>query len=189
MAFVDRTVTHDGVWVNMELEETKRTFIVSDTHFFHKHIQRLVGRPEGWSELIIRNWNDVITNSDTVIHLGDVSFGNTTENTTILPLLSGNKKVLLGNHDDRPSRLKRWFEVIDKPTIGIEIPSMSRKIILSHYPCAIEEGWTNFHGHSHGNTNQYTSNANYFDVSIECTGYYPITLYNLLFWKKIIVPA
>ena len=51
-------------------------WLISDTHFNHLKIQEYCDRPEGWQELIIKNWNDVIGYDDVVLHLGDFAFGN-----------------------------------------------------------------------------------------------------------------
>lgn len=53
----------------------QRTFFTSDTHFNHANIIHFCNRPfkdvEQMNETIIANWNNVISQDDTVFHLGD----------------------------------------------------------------------------------------------------------------------
>ena len=58
-------------------------FFTSDTHFGHENILKFCNRPfssiEDHDLALINNWNSVIGNDDTVFHLGDFCFGNTTK--------------------------------------------------------------------------------------------------------------
>lgn len=66
-----------------------QVFLTADTHFFHKKILEFerAARPfssvEEMNEVLIDNWNSVVTKRDTVWHLGDVCFGKV-ENLEIL---------------------------------------------------------------------------------------------------------
>ena len=57
---------------------TPDTWIISDTHFFHENIGRYCNRPENWQELIFKNWNELISPNETVLHLGDFALGKKT---------------------------------------------------------------------------------------------------------------
>ena len=54
------------------------TFFTSDTHFGHENIIKYCGRPfkdvEKMNERLIKNWNEVVKDTDTIFHLGDFSF-------------------------------------------------------------------------------------------------------------------
>jgi hypothetical protein len=54
---------------NNTLIISHNTWIISDTHFFHENIGRYCNRPENWQELIIKNWNDLISPDENVLHL------------------------------------------------------------------------------------------------------------------------
>jgi calcineurin-like phosphoesterase family protein len=79
-----------------------RIFFTSDTHFSHKNSLRYCGRPflttKAMDEAMINAWNSLITDNDTVYHLGDVSM-HTSPIKRILPRLKGKKILIVGNHD------------------------------------------------------------------------------------------
>ena len=49
-------------------------FVIPDTHLGHENIKKYCNRPDNFEALIEKNWNAAVSDSDTVIHLGDVSF-------------------------------------------------------------------------------------------------------------------
>ena len=49
-------------------------YVVPDTHLGHENIKKYCNRPDNFERLIEKNWNETITENDTVIHLGDISF-------------------------------------------------------------------------------------------------------------------
>ncbi|MBP5230316.1 MAG: hydrolase, partial [Clostridia bacterium] len=53
-------------------------YFIADTHFGHKNILRICGRPfetiEEMNETLIRNWNERVRGSDTVYIVGDMFF-------------------------------------------------------------------------------------------------------------------
>ena len=81
------------------LEITLDTWIISDTHFFHENIGRYCSRPENWQELIIKNWNDLVSPDETILHLGDFALGNKTNFDLLAGMLNGRLVLIQGNHD------------------------------------------------------------------------------------------
>ena len=55
-----------------------KTWVISDTHWYHENIIKLCHRPflsaKEMNEKLIENWNSVVSRDDTVYHLGDVAF-------------------------------------------------------------------------------------------------------------------
>ena len=84
---------------------TPDTWIISDTHFFHVNVGRYCNRPENWQELIIKNWNNLISPEDTVLHLGDFAFGKKSNFEILTEMLNGKLILIRGNHD----RLSRTY--------------------------------------------------------------------------------
>ena len=81
-----------------------RIFITSDTHFFHNNILQYSARPfksvEHMNEVLIYNWNKVVSNTDIVYHLGDVAINQKERfRKEILPKLNGKIVFIKGNHD------------------------------------------------------------------------------------------
>lgn len=134
-------------------------YVISDTHFFHKNIITYC-RPEfenlkEMHDHLIKEWNSVVEECDTVIHLGDVAFGpkeNREAIEKIFSQLNGKKILLPGNHDryvlskNRHFYNKPLFDTVEQDNDKIVI----NKVILSHEPIdIIPEGYINIHGHVH----------------------------------------
>lgn len=124
-------------------EEGKHLFFTSDTHFFHNNIIRYCKRPyetpEEMNEDFIKRWNEVITDDDTVFHLGDVVFGSSEKWESILSRLKGKKVLLYGNHDQGVStdildKYFIWHGKQAKIKIGHHI------IYLQHFPYLCFDG-------------------------------------------------
>ena len=75
------------------------TWIISDTHFFHENIGKYCNRPDNWQELIIKNWNDLISPDETVLHLGDFALGKKSNFELLTGSLNGRLFLIQGNHD------------------------------------------------------------------------------------------
>lgn len=77
-------------------------WFTSDSHHFHSNILNYCDRPydtiEEMDEDLIRRWNGVVKEDDTVFHLGDFCFGDIKKYTS---RLNGNIILVKGNHDDK----------------------------------------------------------------------------------------
>ena len=113
------------------------TFFTSDTHFGHANIIRFCNRPfrnvEEMNEALIENWNLVVSEDDTVFHLGDFAFGGSNVWKSIIPRLNGHINLIIGNHDRKNLRqgYMSFFDMV-VPQLQIEIEDTS--IYLNHYP-------------------------------------------------------
>lgn len=133
-------------------------YYISDLHFGCQN--SFENRTLEHDQLIINNWNKVVTNSDTVYVLGDIGrIGGNKDNEYLcrcLSVLKGKKVCVLGNHDDnlKDIRLKQLFvEVCDYKEIVDNYNGMSHKLVLSHYPILFwngqHKGWIHLYGHVH----------------------------------------
>lgn len=135
-----------------------KIYLISDMHLFHQNMVPYCGRPVDHTEQLIRNWNNIVTPDDLVIHLGDIIFGlNKEENLTrVMNRLMGRKISVRGNHD--PKSWKWYMEagfdfVCDSFVYG--------KFAFSHCPLTPLPKQANFnwkkeveicfHGHFHNN--------------------------------------
>ena len=158
-------------------------FFISDTHFFHDNVIKFDKRPfetiEEMHNKMLKNWNDKVTNADTVYILGDFSWKNTDCAIDFLSELKGRKRLINGNHDFRNSSLKykKLFESIkDYEEIKIENSFCQ----LSHYfiPFYNKHRYGGYllHGHSHN------SQEHFHELEIEwylkCKGFEP-KIYNV----------
>lgn len=163
-------------------------FIISDTHLNHAKIKTYCQRPDNFTELIIKRWNERVTPDDTVIHLGDFAIGPKQSIAPQIRLLNGHKILVRGNHDTHGS-LGWWMDSgFDFACDGM----IFRGLWLTHKPAKFlpERCNLNIHGHLHniwdGFHVERIKTPNKLDkpwqrlFSIEYTNYYPIELNSFL---------
>jgi calcineurin-like phosphoesterase family protein len=107
-------------------------------------------------ETIRNNWNNKITNGDTVYILGDISLkGRSEDLIAFVSTLKGKKILIKGNHDDVSDlRYKQLFaEIYDYKEVTDNIDGKQQKVVLSHYPIfswnGLNKGWIHLYGHVH----------------------------------------
>lgn len=176
----------------------KNIWFISDTHFGHARILTFKDklgnliRPgfqnvTEMDELIIEKWNSVVKSDDIIYHLGDITFSEKIYN-QVMPRLNGQKKLILGNHDNLGMSLySKYFEEISswhKWKSKGAIPNF----VLCHYP--LHRGSFDYrlgeksfcvHGHLHQNL---IDEPGYINVCVEHTNYTPINLDELLVKMK-----
>ena len=169
---------------NNSLEISPDTWIISDTHFFHENIGRYCNRPENWQALIIKNWNDLISPDETILHLGDFSFGKRSNFDLLTEQLHGTIILIRGNHD-RMSRIRyesRGVMIVNEP-IYVDL-AKKVKIVFSHWPVVpLDDGFINFHGHihnSHPPAEGSVLGSNHINMSVEVRDYRPWRLKDIL---------
>lgn len=138
--------------------------VISDTHFNHEKLTtHMKSRPENFSELIERNWNQAMGPGDVMIHLGDFLVGSKSQAKNILARLKGKKWLIRGNHDrDKPCA---WW--VDQGFDMCVDSFVLRDILFTHEPAnaiiksngnrpyeMLDEGLpfdakVNIHGHLH----------------------------------------
>ena len=88
--------------------DPEHTFFTSDTHFGHANIINLCNRPfkdvNHMNDMLVENWNSVVTDDDTVFHLGDFALGGSAVWSNVLSRLKGKIYLILGNHDRKNIR-------------------------------------------------------------------------------------
>ncbi len=163
------------------------TFFTSDTHFGHANIIKYCNRPfsniREHDEELIRRWNSVVTNTDTVYHLGDFSFVNAS---SIIEKLNFAQLVFIyGNHDKQ----MQHFMTAHALTRGPKRPMFAKSFLeqkidginftFCHYALRVwnksHHGAYHLYGHSHG-TLPDDPNSLSFDVGVDCHNYTPISL-------------
>jgi calcineurin-like phosphoesterase family protein len=153
------------------------TYVISDTHFFHRKIQEYTDRPDDWSDRIIKP-------DDTVLHLGDLTFGSKETAIQVTRKLNGKKYLLQGNHDRRS---KSWFDDIGFTLIkkSFIVDCKEHLLLFTHRPTyGIPKNTINIHGHIHNTKHfiKHHKNVTHINVSVEKMDYRPITIGNLL-WR------
>ncbi len=180
-------------------------FYIADTHFGHyniiKHCHRPFATADEMDEVLITNWNAVVSNDDTVYILGDLAFSKgSKEPAEYLAALNGRKIMIVGNHDydiaknrhkylsnGQLSGIYDYLEIQD--TIGMD----RYKVVLSHYPMVEWNGFfrgsIHLYGHIHNNVDnkayQIMRNIdNAYNVGADIIGFAPRTLEQLIDYNK-----
>ena len=161
---------------------SKNIFFISDIHFGHANMLKFTNwdgsrmRPfasvEEVDELMIKNWNEMISKGDVVYVLGDIAYSCRKEYVdSILTRLKGQKKLIAGNHDLWSTQ---WYLKHFKYVRGC---CHLDNFYLSHTP--IHEGSKgrfklNIHGHIHG---QQVTRPSEVDVKGRILSYEPDPFY------------
>lgn len=135
-------------------------YYISDLHLFHEKAIQYDHRPfdsiQEMHDVIMKNWNDRVTNGDIVYILGDVSLrGKNEDLISFVARLKGRKVLIKGNHDDLSDyRYQQLFdEICDYKEIQDSVGKEKYGLILSHYPIFswkdMGRGKILLYGHTH----------------------------------------
>lgn len=181
--------------VNISKRDGK-IFIISDTHWFHERAVLFSNRPPGFTQKIIAQWQIVVMPQDTVIHLGDVIWGNKQKLISVMNQLTGTVILIRGNHDK--SHSDNWFKDAGFSFVCQKV--MINNVLLSHMPSRltkkeIEYGIKNIHGHFHNikfekwekNLVDRLTDSHYL-LALEMVGYKPVLL-SEVFEKNLVIQS
>ena len=143
--------------------EKNAVWVISDTHFGDKDIQKAFpNRPS--DEELIKNINQKVGKTGTLLLLGDIG------DIECAKQLKGYKVLICGNHDAGATNYK---EIFDEVYTGALI--IGEKLILSHEP--IDIPWAfDVHGHDHAGTKR----KGHLNVCADVIGYIPINFNQFL---------
>jgi len=170
-------------------------FVVSDTHFGHTNswekFKKADGSPlrpfnstEEMDEAMVERWNNIVSPSDTVYHLGDVFINK--KSLHHIKRLNGHKRLIRGNHDIFDDKL--YYEVGFDKIVAYRV--FVDEFVFSHIPlhpdCISDRFKCNVHGHTHSNivtrtivteqgVEQKEVDPRYLCVSVEHTNFAPIS--------------
>lgn len=152
-----------------------KTFFIADTHFGDENILKYEGRPfasvDSMNKTMIRNWNSVVSEADTVFVVGDLI--SDLSYLSLIDELKGHIKLIVGNHDipfiDELSKYK-GIEVIDYPII------LDGFWMISHEPMYVSENmpYANIFGHIHNNPMYLTVSSRSYCVCVERNNFTPV---------------
>ena len=179
---------------------TGNVYITSDTHFGHKNIVRGTtnwrtqdGKVpvdstrdfqtiEQMNERLIDGINHFVGQDDTLIMLGDVSFGGFDNIGIFLErLVCHNIHLILGNHDHH---IDRNYDFVQKRFLSVqhylEVNIEGKDFVLCHYPLqswhGMNKGVIHLHGHVHLSENRKFGNGKKMDVGVDGNGMDPYSI-------------
>jgi calcineurin-like phosphoesterase family protein len=181
-----------------------KVWITSDTHFGHKNIVRGVTNwrtqdgevPVGstrdfqtieqMNERLVDGINNVVGQDDTLIMLGDVSFGGF-ENIGLFidRIICKNIHLILGNHDhhidnNRGDIQDKFLSVNHYLETNIE----GKDFVLCHYPLqswnGMNKGVIHLHGHVHLPEDKKFGKGKKMDVGVDGNGMDPYSINDII---------
>ena len=187
-----------------KLLTTGKVWITSDTHYGHKNIVRgttnwrtqdgevPVESTRDFQTIEQMNWrmidgiNNFVSQNDTLIMLGDVSFGGF-ENIDIFldRLICKNIHLIVGNHDhhienNREDIQNRFLSV----NHYLEVKINDRSFVLCHYPLqswnGLNKGVIHLHGHVHLSPNKKFGNGKRMDVGVDGNSMDPYNINDII---------
>lgn len=163
--YVYDMASHAVVWVDFvqkiselgNLISPSRTFFISDTHLGDYRTYKIkqtpfMDGPEMDREIVTR-WNRVVSDKDTVYHLGD--FGDY----TLVKKLKGKIILICGNYEKkeyqkdfpafREKLIKLGFADVIQQGVMLEEDVLGEPVYLTHQPSHCQEDSMNLFGHVH----------------------------------------
>ena len=167
-------------------------YFTSDSHIGHRNIIKYCQRPfssiEHMNQEIIKRWNSVVKDEDTVYHLGDVAFTKRGEWQWMIQSLKGHKILISGNHDNHTNKsyYDAGFEKIHQEWNLEYWPGMGRPhhILLKHKPqFDYDQEKHNYHfcGHIH---TRWTRKGDIINVGVDKWDFTPRTFMELIQAKE-----
>lgn len=150
-------------------------FVTSDTHFYHKFLAFHRGYEDevNMTNHMIDVWNSVVGENDTVVVIGDFSFGSVTQTEQLLEDLNGDIILVAGNHDEMmKKRITRFnisiYDYLEVYSKGNDPDAEAVKVCMFHFPIIswnrMHQGAIHLHGHCHGGLFPIHSNRRSMDV-------------------------
>ena len=183
---------------------TGKVWITSDTHFGHKNIVRGVtnwrtqdgqipvestrdfNTVEEMNQRLVDGINNVVDQDDTLIMLGDVSFGGFDNIGNFLNrIVCKNIHLILGNHDthienNRGDIQDKFLSVQHYLEVKIE----GKDFVLCHYPLqswhGLNKGVIHLHGHVHLPDNCKFGNGKKMDVGVDGNNLDPYSISDII---------
>lgn len=164
-----------------------KTLFTSDSHFGHENIIKYCNRPfkntHEMDEAMITNWNSVVSDGDTVYHLGDFAFGSgvTIEYAhSCYKRLNGNIEFVEGNHEELLKKVLADRGQLGRLTKYREVKVQNQKIVLFHYGMRTWQhdlrGVWHLYGHSHAGLKPYGKSC---DIGVDCWDFTPVSFEKL----------
>lgn len=167
-----------------------KIYFSSDLHFGHD--KDFLYEPRGFKsieendEVILNNFNQIITDEDDLYILGDLMLNDNESGMQKLSALKGKIHIILGNHDTASRvELYKTLPNVVEITYATIIKYKKLHIYLSHYPTfcnnldydkPFHQTLVNFYGHTHQQTNFFDNNPYMYHVGVDSHSCCPIDI-------------
>jgi len=177
-----------------------KNYVSSDLHFSHKNIIKYCPDSRGhlnsvgeMNEVLINNFNNVLTEEDHIYLLGDIGFGSPESTMEFLKRINGTKTIIHGNHDRKliaspifrnPSERRLAGIIEDTPykVISQTIGGKKYGVVLFHFRIAewdgMHHGSIHLFGHSHGTGPEQPGRCQ--DIGVDTNNLMPYNLEDIL---------
>ncbi len=186
------------------------TWWTSDTHFSHTNIIRYTNRPfAGVDEMnahLIARWNERVSPTDDVWHLGDLALGRDISRQVMMTAsLNGKRRLIPGNHDrvasffeggDQRARFRRVYEDAGWEIMPEQLEHQidGHRVVVCHFPYTgdslpgrdryqahrpVDRGLPIIHGHVHAD---FVQRGRQFNVGVDVRGYAPVAEQEIASW-------
>jgi calcineurin-like phosphoesterase family protein len=177
-------------------------FVTSDTHFCHEKEflwkNRGFSSVEDMNEALVKRWNKVVKNTDTVYHLGDMMITDDKKGLEYVKRLHGKIILIVGNHDTEV-RLKLLASECKIEGLALRFKYNQTPFYISHFPTitatmdkkAFPQHIIGLHGHTHNKTPWIDpGNPFMYDVGVDAHNFTPVSLTKVIAdvkqkWEKI----
>lgn len=166
------------------------THFTSDQHYQHRNIIAHAERPfedlDEMDRVLEERYRAVVRDSDVVLWVGDVSFGDDLWTAALLKRLPGRKWLVRGNHDGTVTRcLRLGFELV---VDSMHLLIAGHKVTVSHFPpigTSVDERYAArrppkpgpgdfvLHGHTHERARRVGSRIH---VGVDAWDYAPVPI-------------
>jgi len=137
-----------------------QTWITSDIHFYHHNILKYCSATRRYSdaiemnEVIVGQWNAIVSPIDRVYILGDVAFADAQRSARIVNRCHGEKILITGNHDTKNLKDRTYRSCFAEVHNYLTVNYKGTFVVMFHYPIwewdQMHHGSVHFHGHLHG---------------------------------------
>ena len=150
-------------------------YFTADEHFYHSKIIKYCKRPfrniEHMHEILIDNFNRLVSKNDTTVHAGDFSYGTIEQTKNIIRQLNGSHIFLKGCHD-------RWLPKSAKYIYQKTFKELGKLIVISHYCMRTWKAshYNSYHlfAHSHGRLEAVGKSH---DIGVDNNSFFPVNIW------------
>jgi calcineurin-like phosphoesterase family protein len=167
-------------------------FYYSDPHFFHNNIRKFQDERgvfndlKSMHEFMIEQYNSVVNDDDVVVWVGDSFFCGTKTAQVLFNKLNGKKILVIGNHDNKPTKMMNIGFVYACSHMHTFIGGY--KVNINHFPyketmhpenkyynraLSYKGEWL-IHGHTHS-SEKYNKDFRMINVCVEANEFKPVS--------------